>query len=139
MKKIILIALTMFAIISCEPKKPIEKLQEEAEKEVISKLNDPSSYEFVSFQEDNFEREVIKQRITDIKNQLEKAEKANNKEEILKQKDYLEAAENLKFPENQMEFKMEYRAKNKFNALIIGSSKVVSDKNYNLISVTENL
>jgi hypothetical protein len=138
MKKIIPIVFTLFTIISCE-QKPIEKLKEDAEKEVVSRLNDPSSYEFVSFQEDNFEREVIKQRITDIKKQLEKAEKANNKEEILKQKGYLKATENLKLPENQMEFKIEYRAKNKFNALIIGSSKVVSDKNYKLISVTENL
>ena len=45
----------------------------------------------------------------------------------------------MKLPDNQMEFKIEYRAKNKFNALIVGSSKVISDKNYNLISVTENL
>ncbi|WP_353170026.1 hypothetical protein [Flavobacterium sp.] len=49
MKKIILIVFTLFVIISCEPKKPIEKLQEDAEKEVISRLNNPSSYEFVSF------------------------------------------------------------------------------------------
>lgn len=139
MKKIILIAFTIFAIVSCEPKKPIEKLQDEAEKEVISKLNDPSSYEFISFQEDNFEREVILQRIKDIESQIKKAEKTNNKEVLLEYKYNLEAAENLKLPENQMEFKIEYRAKNKFNALIIGNSKVISDKNYNLISVTENL
>lgn len=129
----------MFAIFSCEPNKPIEKLKDEAEKVVISKLNDPSSYEFISFQEDNFKREVILQRIKDIKNQIKKAEKINNKEVLVEYKYNLEAAENLKLPENQMEFKIEYRAKNKFNALIIGNSKVISDKDYNLISVTENL
>ena len=75
MKKIIIFVFVMFTIISCEPKKPIERLQEEAEKEIISKLNDPSSYEFISFQEDNFEREVILQRIIDIKNQIKKTNK----------------------------------------------------------------
>ena len=138
MKKIIIFVFVMFTIISCEPKKPIERLQEEAEKEIISKLNDPSSYEFISFQEDNFEREVILQRIIDIKNQIKKTNKKNT---VLLQEynDNLLSAENMKLPDNQMEFKIEYRAKNKFNALIVGSSKVISDKNYNLISVTENL
>lgn len=138
MKKIILFVFTMFAIISCEPKKPIEKLQELAEKLVITRLNDPSSYEFISFQEDNYEREIAEQRIVDIKARFKKVEKTANKETILKYNEELASAENMKLPENQMEFKIEYRAKNKFNALIIGSSSVISDENYKLISLTEN-
>lgn len=138
MKKIILFVFTMFAIISCEPKKPIEKLQELAEKLVITRLNDPSSYEFISFQEDNYEREIAEQRIVDIKARFKKVEKTANKETILKYNEELASAENMKLPENQMEFKIEYRAKNKFNALIIGSSSVISDQNYKLISLTEN-
>ena len=139
MKKLLLLLFAIIITISCESKKPIEKLQDAVEKKIVSNLNDPSSYEFVSFKEDTFEREVLKQRIIDIKNQLKKLEKSNDKEQILNYNDQLIAAENMKLPENQLEFKIEYRAKNKFNALILGSSKVISDKNYNLISVTENL
>ena len=138
MKKSSLLILTLLSIISCDlkPKNPTEKLKEEAENMLKHNLNDPSSYEFVSFEIDTFEIQVARQRLNDLKTILPKSKSEIQTEMINEQMEVLKSK--YDFKSTNVNYSLKYRAKNKFGALVLGSSKVTSDKDFNLINLEEN-
>lgn len=141
MKYIFPLIVTLF-IFSCNTKdsNPTEKLKEEAEQVLKRSLNDPSSYEFVDFRIDTVMRNVINIQMLEIKKDIEIAEKDSlkNKKRIKTLRGLMKLTESRMPLKNRLEFIYEYRAKNKFGALILGSSKVISDQNFNFIEFKEN-
>lgn len=125
-----MIVFTIF--ISCNSKQitPEEKLKEDAEKLLLSKLDDPSSYEFISINYDTIKQNIAKQDLDILKKMALKA-----KTEIEKQAIEDRIKSTPVYNDNQIEFILKYRIKNKFNAIVLDSSKVISDKKYNLIAV----
>ena len=134
MKKIIYLLFATL-MICCNSKKdaPKDTLKEDAEKLLISELNDPSSYEFVSFEVDTLKRQMINQRIQDLASMLEKYKKneQKNKQNISTVNDEIESAKAKELPKNQIEFSFKYRAKNGFNATVLNEKTVVCDSEYN--------
>jgi len=141
MKYIFPLIVTLF-IFSCNTKNsnPTEKLKEEAEQVLKRSLNDPSSYEFVDFRIDTVMSNFINIQMLEIKKDIEIAEKDSlkNKKRIKTLRGLMKLTESRMPLKNRLEFIYEYRAKNKFGALILGSSKVISDQNFNFIEFKEN-
>ena len=103
MKKIILILALIFTFLSCSKfRTPEENLLAEAEAELKLNMNDPSSYEFVSFEIDDLKK---------IKDQ-EEIKKLNMEE----------------FNMNNDFYLLTYRGKNKMGALILDEIYVKTDK-----------
>ena len=107
MKKMILILVMVF-ISSCNKSTPKDVLIEKAETELKKSMHDPSSYEFVSFEEDL-------QKLSDVKIQ-------NTKLGIE--------------PEYQSDvryYKLTYRGKNMMGALILNETYVVCSNDKDLL------
>ena len=107
MKKMILI-ITMVFICSCNKSTPKDILIQKAETELKKTMHDPSSYEFVSFEEDL-------QKLSDVKIQ-------NTKLGIE--------------PEYQSDvryYKLIYRGKNMMGALILNETYVVCSNDKDLL------
>ena len=141
MKYIFPFIVTLF-IFSCNTKNtnPTEKLKEEAEQFLKRNLNDPSSYEFVDFRIDTLLRSVKNIQMLEIKKDIEIAEKDSlkNKKRIKMLRGLMKLTESQIPPKNRLEFIFEYRAKNKFGALILGRSKVIGNQNFNFIELKES-
>lgn len=137
MKKILLLSLISTLMLSCNLKSdPKENLKEVAEKMLKTNLNDPSSYEFVSFEIDTTEIQVARQRLTDLKTILPKSTSEIQTEIINDQIQTLKSK--YDFESKNITYSLKYRAKNKFGALVLGNSKVTSDKDFNMLNLEEN-
>jgi hypothetical protein len=133
MKKIICLSMIFFAtFINCDSKKttPEDKLKEEAEKLLLSKLDDPSSYEFISFKYDTIKRDIAKQDLV-ILNKMALNAKTDLEKQAIEDRIKLTPV----YKDNQIEFMLKYRIKNKLNTIVLDSLKVISDQKYNLIEV----
>jgi hypothetical protein len=135
-----LIVILFFFSCNTKNSSPSEKLKDEAEQVLKRSLNDPSSYEFVDFRIDTLMRNVLNVQILEIKKDIEIAKKDSikNKKNIKTLRGLLKFTESRLPLKNRLEFIYEYRAKNKFGALILGRSKVISDENFNFIEIKEN-
>lgn len=137
MKKILLLSLISTLMLSCNLKSdPKENLKEEAEKMLKTNLNDPSSYEFVSFEIDTAEIQVARQRLTDLKTILPKSTSEIQTEIINDQIETLKSK--YDFESKNITYSLKYRAKNKFGALVLSNSKVTSDKDFNMLNLEKN-
>lgn len=131
MKQVILLFIAI-TFINCNSKKitPEDKLREDAEKLLASKLDDPSSYEFVSFKYDTINRNIAKQDL-DILNKMALKSKTDLEKKAIQDR----IKSTPVYEENEIEFILKYRIKNSFNAIVLDSSKVISDENLNLIEL----
>lgn len=143
MKKTLLLTFCLMMLIACDSakKSPTETLIEEAEKKLKSRLYDSASYEFVSFTADTLHKEKIKQKLEALNSKLEEYKKdaVANKDLIAQYNEEIESTKSMLLPSNQIEFILEYRAKNSAGRSNPGSSRVISDKSYNLIDIVENI
>lgn len=107
MKKIVLI-ITMVFICSCNKSTPKDILIQKAETELKKTMHDPSSYEFVSFEED-FEKELDVQMTSD----LSKIQEG--------------------YKRDFSYYKLTYRGKNMMGALILNETYVVCSNDKDLL------
>ena len=108
MKKTVLMLVFSFIMIGCSfTKEPKDILISRAEEELKKSMHDPYSYEFVSFEEDL---------------QKEAEEKLKN-EELKIEPEY---------QSNPRYYKLTYRGKNKFGALILNEIHVVASDDKDL-------
>lgn len=122
-----------------QPKSTQEILREEVEKSIMPNLNDPKSYEFVSLEVDTLNREMINNRIKDVKTLLNdyKKDESKNKLMIEKLEDELQSSLAIQYPADEMEYLFKYRAKNALNATILKEEVVVTNLNGNFIEIYE--
>lgn len=130
MKKIILGIIAVIIFGCSSDKTPKDQLKEDAEKALLIKLNDPSSYDFVEFKVDTILREISNQDILTAKILMAK------ENDELKKQAFQDLIDKTKvYPKNQIEFLLIYRTKNKFNAIELDSSIVISDNDFKLIAI----
>jgi hypothetical protein len=136
MKQITYIILAV-SIIACSTKNgnPIDDLKEASQAELLTKLNDPSSYEFVSFQIDTLERQEYNLKLSDLNNVLlgYKNDSINKSLQISMIHEEINFHKEKSFPQGQIEFAFEFRSKNAVNAFVLTKKTVVSDSVFNFI------
>ncbi len=130
MKKILIII--VIALVSCNSKQlsTEQKLKVKAEKYLLKTLHNPNSYQFVGFKIDTLKRHNINTRLNDIYKLLKNTTGEGN---ITALNDELNATKIALSNTNEMTYKYTYRATNKFNALVLETKTVVTDKDYDLV------
>lgn len=161
MKKIILFTALSLVLLSCS-KSQEEQAQENAKEYLSKKLDDPKSYESVSFgnlekgkssyqDEEEYKKLVLEyedmdKRVTDAydfamsmthENTIKSATESYNKLASMRSSVLTETEQYLKKYKSVDIFKMKhsFRANNKIGALILDSCTVVFDKQLSVISV----
>ncbi|MCC9066335.1 hypothetical protein [Flavobacterium piscisymbiosum] len=102
-------------------------------------MNDPESYEFVSFTVDTSARENANKRLNDLQRMLKEyqRDRKNNELKIMITKEEINATNIQLFPKDEIEFAYTFRAKNQFNATVLNQKVVVSDKTFNFLRFQE--
>lgn len=137
MKRNTILMFLIISIFACTSKKENHKelLKEKSEKIILANLNDPSSYEFVSFEIDTNKRMYARQKMEDLAKMKKQYEmnKVKNEYILMKIEDETNSAKTQMLPENEIEFSLKFRAKNHFNAIVLNEQIVVSDKKFNFL------
>lgn len=132
MKKIIIALVVLFAFFGCNKfRTPEQNLLANAEEELKKHMNDPSSYEFVSFQVDTMDTQFARERLIDLQKDISKYN--NNAVINMIQNDINQLKAQYNFNDkSKVKYKLEYRGKNSFGALILSRVYVVATNDDNL-------
>ncbi|MBP1222601.1 hypothetical protein [Flavobacterium sp. 1355] len=139
--KKILILIICVLLYNCDnkPSAPNDILKLEAEKRLLPQLNDPKSYEFVSFVVDTNKRMQTNQRMQDLSKLQSEYQKdsAKNEYNLMKIEDEISSTKAQMLPANEIEFLYKFRAKNHFNATVLHEKIVVSDNKFNFLRIED--
>lgn len=132
MKKIIIALVVLFAFFSCNKFRTSEQnLLANVEEDLKKHMNDPNSYEFVSFEVDTMDIQFARERLNDLQKDLKKY-KTKSVTDMIKID-----IKNLKTKydfndKSKVKYKLEYRGKNSFGALILNRIYVFATNDDNL-------